>query len=69
MKIIAQTYKEARLEYFKEQKEKYERKLEVYKKKKPSTMYSALDLHNICSECGWLINFYADAIKALEKES
>ena len=63
MKIVAQTYEEARLEYFKERKAACERKLQWYKDKKPGPLFSEEVLYDKCSEYGQKISFYADAIE------
>lgn len=64
MKIVAQTYEEARLEYFKQRKAECERKLQWYMDKKPGQMFSEEVLHDKRSEYGQKISFYEDAIKA-----
>lgn len=63
MKIVEQSYEEARLEYFKNRKAECERKLQWYMDKKPGPLFSEEVLHDKCSEYGQKINFYADAIE------
>lgn len=67
MKIVALNYQEQRLEYFKAQKAKYERKLKFHQSLKPNAVYDARMLEDKCSEFGSIICFYDDAIKTFSE--
>lgn len=67
MKSFSLNYQKQRLEYFKAQKAKYERKLKHHQSLKPSAVYNAKSLENVCSEFSSIISFYDDAIKAFSE--
>ena len=62
--IIAINYEQRRIEYFKQQKAAAERKLQYWmrRKKHVRNSHEWLPIDEKCSECGDLINFYANAI-------
>lgn len=67
--IIAINYEQRRLEHFKEQKAAAESKLKYWmsRKKHCSNSHEWLPFEEKCSECGDLINFYANAIAVFER--
>lgn len=67
--IIAINYEQRRIEYFKQQKAAAERKLKYWmsRKKHVSNPHEWLPIEEKCSECGDLINFYANAIAVFER--
>ena len=67
--IIAINYEQRRLEYFKQQKAAAERKLKYWisRKKHRNSSHEWLPIEEKCSECGDLINFYANAIAVFER--
>ena len=65
-KIKTLTYSEQRLEYFKDQIESQKRSLYWWKNLAASRGYSDFDIQERCNVIGRHINFYEDAINALE---
>lgn len=67
--IVSLNYEQRRLEHFKEQKAAAESKLKYWmsRKKHCSNSHEWLPIEEKCSECGDLINFYANAIAVFER--
>lgn len=67
--IVSLNYEQRRLEHFKEQKAAAERKLKYWMscKKHCNSSHEWLPNEEKCSECGDLINFYANAIAVFER--
>ena len=64
------SYEESRLEYFREQKARCERRLDYWVKalRKGKRGYSQIMLHDKCSKYGEMINYYEDGIIAFGGE-
>lgn len=63
LKIIH--YEEARLQYYQDQIKACEQSIRWWKTIAPSRGYCNIEISDKCSELGWRINFYRDAINAL----
>lgn len=63
------TYEEARYDFFLKKKYEAEKKLEWWKKRlSKQMMMSTLHIDQKCADLGWEINFYDDALRALDAE-
>jgi len=65
--IVIVDYEDSRLDFFREQREIYERKLLWWQDQKPGTKYSSMYIYDQCSKCGAAIAYFSDAIKMFEK--
>lgn len=65
-KLEALPYARARREYFEAQIAKQERRLKWWESQKAWERYSGFRIFDECSECGAIINYYEDAIRALD---
>lgn len=65
--FTAITYEEARYDFFLLKKHAAERKLEWYRKRlKRARGHWSMHLQEVCSNLGWEINYYDDAMKAFK---
>ena len=60
------SYAQSRREYFEDQIAKQERRLKWWQSQKPYKRHSGIRIFDECSESGAIINYYEDAIRALE---
>lgn len=73
MKIISFTYEQSRLAYFKEQRDSLQKKLDLLNRKidrigRQVSSHRLEELFDQASDLGMKIEFYEDAIKALDEE-
>ena len=67
MTIRGVSYKEARLEHFKAQRERRRKTLHWWKYQKPYKQYDLQTIQEMCSEVGREISYLDDVIEMLEK--
>ena len=65
--IRAISYKEARLDHFKETRERRKKTLHWWKYQKPGKQYSRQSIHGMCSDLGQEIGYLDDVIAMLER--
>jgi hypothetical protein len=66
--IRAVPYKEARLEHFKETRERRKKTLHWWKYQKPYKQYGLQTIQEMCSDLGREISYLDDVIELLEKK-
>ena len=67
MTIRIVPYKEARLDYFKAQRERRRKTLHWWKYQKPGKQYYQQTIQEMCSELGREIGYLDDVVATLEK--
>ena len=65
--IRAMSYKESRLDHFKETRERRKKSLHWWKYQKPYKQYDAQTIQEMCSELGREIGYLDDVVAMLDK--
>lgn len=67
IELVEITYEQARRDFFERQIRKYNKRLKWWMKQRPGKQFHRVTIDDECSECGAIINYYEDALKALEE--